>query len=119
MTRYSSSVRRRLMLDDLGREALPVGMLQLQDLVDRPVEVIGHVRDLLEEPVGCVRHDPPRRSTRQVDRELVLAGRAADGGLAGALLVDPPVQVLEECQVGREQVLDDARMDLATATRAG
>ena len=36
-----------------------------------------------------------------------------------ALLVDPPVQVLEEREVGREQALDDAGVDLRSASRAG
>ena len=70
---------------DLVDEALPVGVLEVEDLVQRPVEVVGHVRDLLEEPVGRVRHDPPRLLTRHVDRELVVARRAGDRRLAGAL----------------------------------
>ena len=47
---------------DLVDEALPVRVLEREDLVERPVEVVGHVRDLLVEPFGCVRQDPPRRS---------------------------------------------------------
>lgn len=47
---------------DLADEALPVGVLELEDLVERPVQVVGDVRDLLVEAVGRVRQDPPRRS---------------------------------------------------------
>src|SRR5437899_7050177 len=46
---------------DLPHEALPQGVLEVEDLVERPVEVIGDVRDLAVEAVGRVRHDSPRR----------------------------------------------------------
>ena len=34
-------------------------VLHVEDLLERPVEVVGNVRDLLEETIGRVRHDPP------------------------------------------------------------
>src|SRR4051794_34558022 len=37
-------------------------MLEVEDLFERPVEVVGDVRDLLEELVGRVRHDSPGAS---------------------------------------------------------
>src|SRR5512139_2030450 len=46
---------------DLLDEAQPQGVLEVEDRVHRPVEVIGDVRDLLEQAVGRVRHDSPRR----------------------------------------------------------
>src|SRR5437660_246492 len=42
---------------DLPHEALPQGMLEVEDLVERPVEVVGDVRDLAVEALGRVRHD--------------------------------------------------------------
>src|SRR4051812_15144331 len=36
-------------------------MLEVEDVVVRPVEVVGDVRDLLVDPVSRVRHDSPRR----------------------------------------------------------
>ncbi len=47
---------------DLADEPQPVGVLEIQDLVERPVKVISNVPNLLEQPLGWVRHDPPRRS---------------------------------------------------------
>src|SRR5690606_20888482 len=38
------------------------GVLEIEDVVQRPVEVVGHVRDLLVQAVGVGGHDPPRRS---------------------------------------------------------
>ena len=36
-------------------------VLEVEDVVEGPVEVVGDVRDLLVDPVGRVRHDSPRR----------------------------------------------------------
>ena len=47
---------------DLVDEAVPVRVLQVEDLVHGPVKVIGDVRDLLEEAVGRVRQNSPGRS---------------------------------------------------------
>jgi hypothetical protein len=47
---------------DLADETLAVGMLELQDVVKRPMQVVGNVRNLLVQPLGRVRQDPPRRS---------------------------------------------------------
>ena len=44
---------------DLIDEAVPVRVLQVEDLVHGPVKVVGDVRDLLEEAVGRVRQDSP------------------------------------------------------------
>lgn len=46
----------------------PFRVLQIEQLVQRPVEVVGEVSDFLVEQVGRVRHDspgrpPPARST--------------------------------------------------------
>ena len=60
------------MLAISSTKRLPVGMLQLEDLLERPVEVVRHVRDLLEETVGRVRHDPPGRSP---PRSIVTSAR--------------------------------------------
>src|SRR6185369_3429888 len=47
-------------------EPPPGRVLEVEELFERPVEVIGHVRDLVEEPITRVRHDspgpPPARS---------------------------------------------------------
>src|SRR3954471_18066569 len=47
---------------DLADEALTVRVLELEDRVEGPMQVVSHVRDLFIEPVGRVRQDPPRRS---------------------------------------------------------
>src|SRR5690606_6087933 len=46
-------------LADLFDDLLAHRMLEVQDGVERPVEVVGDVRDLFEESVGRVRHDSP------------------------------------------------------------
>ena len=46
---------------DFLDDALADRMLEIENLFERPVQVIRHVRDLLEEAVGRVRHNPPRR----------------------------------------------------------
>src|SRR5262245_33835074 len=46
---------------DLVHEPQPQGVLEIEDRVHRPMEVVGDVRDLFEQPVGRVRHDSPRR----------------------------------------------------------
>src|SRR6476646_8809479 len=46
---------------DLVDEPQPERMLEVEDRVHRPVEVVGDVRDLFEQSVGRVRHDSPRR----------------------------------------------------------
>src|SRR5829696_6167383 len=43
------------LVDDPGAQR----MLHVEDLLERPVEVVGNVRDLFEQTVGRVRHDPP------------------------------------------------------------
>ena len=47
---------------DLVDEAPAIGMLEIEDLLEPPVEVVGDVRGLLVELVRPVRQDPPRRS---------------------------------------------------------
>ena len=50
---------------DLGYlvdETGPEGMLQIEDVVHPPVQVVGDVRDLLVESVGRVRQDRPSTS---------------------------------------------------------
>ena len=47
---------------DLVDQSLPHRVLQVEDRVERPVEVVGDVRDLLPEAVGRVRQDPPGAS---------------------------------------------------------
>src|SRR4051812_14423310 len=37
-------------------------MLEIDDLLERPVEVVRHVGDLLEQALWIERHDPPRPS---------------------------------------------------------
>ena len=49
-------------LGDLSDEALAHRVLEIEDVVERPVEVVGDVRDLLEQPSGRVRQDPPGAS---------------------------------------------------------
>jgi hypothetical protein len=46
---------------DLLDVAAPIGMLEIEQWIEPPVEVKGDVRDLLVELVGRVRHDSPRR----------------------------------------------------------
>lgn len=58
---HCSPPRRLVQAADLLDEALPIGMLKVKDRVQRPVHVVGDVRDLRHEPVGRVRHDSPRR----------------------------------------------------------
>src|SRR3982074_905472 len=45
---------------DLGHPPLPLTMVQLHDLVTRPVKVIGEVRYLLVQPLRGVAHYSPR-----------------------------------------------------------
>src|SRR5439155_17241147 len=49
----------RVDLADLGDHPFPHRVLEIQDLVEVPVQVVGHVRDFLPHPVSPVRHDPP------------------------------------------------------------
>src|SRR5690242_18914111 len=46
---------------DLGDVGQPVGVFEVEDVVEGPVQVVGDVRDFLVQPVGRVRHDSPRR----------------------------------------------------------
>ena len=47
---------------DFLDEPLPYGMFEVEDVVERPVEVVGEVRGLLVEALGRVRHDSPGAS---------------------------------------------------------
>ena len=46
---------------DLPGKSLTLVMLEIEQVVERPVEMEGDVRDLLVDPVGRVRHYSPRR----------------------------------------------------------
>jgi len=46
---------------DLADEPAAKRVLHVEEILERPVEVVGHVRNLGVELVGCVRHDSPRR----------------------------------------------------------
>src|SRR5512139_3910620 len=65
---------------DLLDEAQPQGVLEVEDRVHRPVEVIGDVRDLLEQAVGRVRHDSPRRCSHATSpgNAWLYAGQVTD-----------------------------------------
>src|SRR4030095_942496 len=54
----------RLFLDLLegGEEAPSVGVLEVEDFRQRPMEAGGDVRDLVEQVAGRVRQDPPGAS---------------------------------------------------------
>ena len=93
-------------------------MFQVQDVVERPVEVVGDVRDLLVDPVRRRTSRFPQAATGKVDGEPVGALRARDGDPGVALGIDPPVEVLQEGDVGGEHVLDDGRGDGCRACRA-
>src|SRR5512135_1749034 len=54
-----------------------------------------------------------------IDRKLVLALRARNGGVGVAFLVDAAVEVLEEREVGGEQTLDRRRGDLGHRSEPG
>lgn len=57
-------------------------MLEIEKLLERPMEVIGDVRDLLEEPLGRVRHDSPGRSpARSIVNSCLQEGHATDAWL--------------------------------------
>src|SRR3954468_791369 len=49
-------------LADLGDHPLPRLVVHVQDLREAPVQVVADVRDLLPQPIGRVRHDPPGAS---------------------------------------------------------
>jgi hypothetical protein len=46
---------------DLADERAPERVLEVEDLLKRPVEVISHVRHLLEQGLRAVRQDSPGR----------------------------------------------------------
>lgn len=46
---------------DLADESLTLRMLEVEDVLPGPVQVVGDVRDLLVQPIGRVRQDSPRR----------------------------------------------------------
>ena len=48
-------------LSDFTGKALAFPMLEVEQIVERPVEMKRDVRDLFVDPVGRVRHDSPRR----------------------------------------------------------
>ncbi len=60
-TRHLPRSIRRVDAPDLAGEPLPFVVLQIQQIVHRPVEMEGDVRDLLIDPVGRVRRYSPRR----------------------------------------------------------
>ena len=47
---------------DLFDELLADGVLEIHDPVQVPMKVVTHVRNLLEQPVSCVRQNSPGRS---------------------------------------------------------
>jgi hypothetical protein len=52
----------RVQPPDLADELLAETVFHVEDLVQGPVEVVGDVRDLFEQGVGRVRHEPPGTS---------------------------------------------------------
>ncbi|GAA3638679.1 hypothetical protein GCM10022236_46350 [Microlunatus ginsengisoli] len=46
---------------DLADEPLSLGVLEVEDLLTGPVQVVGDVRDLFVQTIGRVRQDSPRR----------------------------------------------------------
>ena len=52
----------RVDLADLVDDPRPSRVLEIEDRIERPVEVVGDVRDLFPETVGRVRQDPPGAS---------------------------------------------------------
>ena len=114
---YPSVAIRRLIRPISSTKRCRSGCSRSSDLVQRPVEVVGDVRELLEQPVLVVRHDPPRRSpATSTANSCPHSGRRPRR--ACALLVDAPVEILEEREVGGEQALDHARASPPRACRA-
>ena len=105
---------------DLVDEPQPERMLEVEDR-RRSASGSGRRRTRPPRTAGRARTSrfPQALLTRHVDREPVVAGRAGDRRLGVALLVDPPVEVLEEREVGGEQALDDAGVDLGQRCRGG
>ena len=105
-------------------------MLELEDLVERPMHVVCHVRNLplYSLSAAYVRIPPaPPPASSTVNRGPH-AGHVTAAWL-GALLADSPIQVLEEREVTGEHVLDDpggprrrgrgARLHATRAARSG
>src|SRR5262249_11705108 len=73
---------------DLGGVPEPVGVFQVEDLVQRPMEVVSEVRDLLVQPVGRVRHDSPRRPpARSMSNPLPHLGQVTAARVCPSLLI--------------------------------
>src|SRR5690242_21678540 len=56
----SPSARQRKLLG-MTQISLTIGVFEIEQIVQRPVQMKGQVRDLLVQAVGPVRHDSPRR----------------------------------------------------------
>ena len=98
-----------------AEEAAPVVVLQVEDRVERPVEVIREPGRLPEDLLGETAESFPQATVLdlgQVDLELVRAVRARDHPHRLAVGVDPLVETLEVVEVRREQVLDHVGGDL-------
>ena len=85
------------------------GVLHVEDVVERPVEVVGHVRHLLVDAVGGVRHDSPRRPPERSTAKRCWHCGQVTAARVWPFGVDPVVEVLQEGHVRGEHVLDDRR----------
>ena len=104
---------------DLLDKPLTLGVLEIEQVVERPVEVDRRRTRPLRRAGRARTSRFPQAPPGDVDGELVLALRAGHRGAGVPLLVDPPVQVLQERQVGGEQVLDDPGVDVVDRRRSG
>ena len=97
----------------------PVGVFQVEQGIQRPVQVISEVRDLLLQAVSRVRGYSPRRlPDRSMVKSLPQAGQETAARVWPSALTRP-VEVLQEGQVGGEEVLDDAGVHVIDAAQPG
>lgn len=81
-------VRPRVDAGYLADPALALVVLEVEDLRTRPVEVVRQVRDLLEQPIGRVRHDSPRRPpARSTSNAVPHDGQATPALVCPSLLI--------------------------------
>ena len=92
--------------------AATIGVLEVEQVVQRPVQVVRDVRDLLVEHGRPRTSRFPQAAPGEIDGELVAAVGAGDPRVGVTVLVDATIKILQEREIGREQVLDDAGVDV-------
>ena len=106
----------------LAEEAAAVGMLEVEDRVERPVEVMGEpgrLREAAPRETAASFPQAPVLYLREVDLERLRAVRAGDRPHRLAVRVDALVQALQVVEVRRVQLLHQLGRDLGRRPRSG